>query len=308
MSWFRKYPAFATPLLVLSLVVLAEAWCLHGRRAAARTAWNRLDHARRELRAVTDTQPMPTPENAVQIEADLARVSRTLAALQAELREHGPVAERLSSAKVPEQRPDAFFDIAAFVEAMRDRAQRAGVALKPDERFSFSSYANEVPESGRIAAVFRERLIVQHLLEALMEARPHQLLSVQRERPLATTGGSAAANAGGAPAGRPSGAGSADYFDLDPRVSARVPGLVEATALRVSFTGHTVVLRGLLNRLADFELPLVVRAVEVAPADAVTGGSTPVQPGATPLIARPLSRFTVTVEFIRLAPTPVTAS
>ncbi len=292
MTWLGKYPVFVTALVALGLAVLAEAGGLGERWTAARTARRRAEKLHRELRPLAAAQPEPTAENAARIEAELTRTNQVLAAVRAELMPSGPGADRLGRAATPEHRPEAFFDIAAFVEAMRARAQRAGVILRPDERFGFSSYAHEAPEAGRLAAVFRERLLVQYLLETLLDARPRQLLSVQRERP---------AGAGGRSAAGAVAAGAGDYFDLDPHLSARVPGLVETAAIRLAFTAQTAVLRTLLNKLAECELPVVVRAVEVAPADGPPDASTPARPGATSLIARPWSHFTVTVELITLA-------
>ncbi len=199
-------------------------------------------------------------------------------------------------------------ELAGFVEAMRVRARQAGVNIRSDERFGFSSYAHEAPETAQLAAVFRERLIVQYLLEALLEAQPHQLLSVQRSRPEGKAGvgvtGNLEPKAGrGAP-----GADVADYFEIDPRISARVPGLVEAMAFRVTFTGHTDALRTLLTKLVEFELPVVVRAVEVAPAERPPDVLVTTQTAPAPLVASEWTRFTVTVEFIEpvLSP-PATA-
>jgi len=299
MSWVREYPLFAAALVALSLAVLAEAGFLSERWAVARTARRRGDKMNRELRLLAAIQPEPTSANTARIEAELARTNQALAAAKAELIPPGPAAGRLGSATAPEHRPEAFFDIAAFVEAMSSRAEAAGVFLRPDERFGFSSYANEAPEAGRLAAVLRERRFEQYLLEALIDARPRQLLSVQRERP-SGPGGRSTAN--------PAGVGAADYFDLDPRLSARVPGIVETTAFRLVFTGGTAALRTFLNKLAGLEVPVVVRAVEVAPADGLRGVSASVRPGTTSLIAQPWSRFTVTVEFVVLASNPTPAS
>ena len=299
MSWFREYPWFAAALVALSLAVLAEAGCLGERWAVARTARRRGDKLSRELHSLAAIQPEPTVENTARIAAGLNRANHALVNLRTELIPPGPVASRNASTTAPGNRPDAFFDIATFVEAMRARAQQAGVTLRSDERFGFSSYTNEAPEAGRLALVFRERQCVQYLLETLIDARPRQLLSVQRERPPGPGGGHPA---------NPAAAGAGDYFDLDPHLSVRVPGIVETLAFRVAFTGCTAVLRTLLNQLAGFEVPVVVRAVEVAPADGLPDTSAPVRSGATSLIAQPWSRFTVTVEFIALASTQTPAA
>ena len=65
-----------------------------------------------------------------------------------------------------------------------------------------------------------------------------------------------------------SGSNTPDYFVIDPRVSARVKGYVDTTAFRFVFTSQTAALRNFLNRLASFELPVLVREVEVDAATA----------------------------------------
>jgi hypothetical protein len=124
---------------------------------------------------------------------------------------------------------------------------------------------------------------------------------------------------------------------VDPRASARVPGYLETTAFRISFVGQTASLRSFLNKLASFELPVLVREVEVEPASAneaaepaavadeganaapsvvlaAKPASKPavaaVRPsGAAPIVTKPWCRFTVTVEYIELvAPSVADAS
>jgi hypothetical protein len=180
---------------------------------------------------------------------------------------------------------------------MREHAARRGVRLNQEERFGFADYAHTGPEPEDIPTVFRERCVTEYLLGALFDARPQQLLAVQRERRAA---------AGVRPTGRNSVRGtsvSTDFFEWNPRASARRAKVLEGFALQVSFVGQTVSLRTLLNQLATFELPLVVRAVEVEravmPLDerAVSAAGSE---SIAPLVPLSLSRFTVTVELIEL--------
>jgi hypothetical protein len=297
MDWFRKSPLFFSALIALGLILAGEGWCWFGRARAAGAAQKKYEQKRRELRTLTEVRPALNREVAAEIERDLARTEVALAAMRTELRGRGEAAGLLHDARVPERRPDAYFDIATFVEKMRDRAQAQGVGLKADERFGFAAYANAGPEQELIAPVFRQRLLAQHLLVALFDSRPRQLVSMLRARPL-TKAEQQAGRAGPAPGGE-----SADYFEIDPRVSARVPGFVETTAFRVVFVGPTAALRAWLNRLAAFDLPFVVRAVEVEPAGREAGVPAPAANAATPLVPQSLSRFSVTVEFIDLAST-----
>jgi hypothetical protein len=126
---------------------------------------------------------------------------------------------------------------------------------------------------------------------------------------------------------------SPDYFNLDPRLAAPNPELVTVSAFRLVFTGPTAALRSVLNQLATFELPVIVRTVEVEPAtgeDLSLAGEesspapAPAAPVAAsivlsaagssknavaakpaalpPIVAKSISKFTVTVEFVELVP------
>lgn len=355
MTWYRKNPLFAAALTLCALLVLGEGWLIYDRWEASRAAAKKLVQKEAELMAMRDLTPVPTRPVATAIEADLARGQRAVAAMQAELKGRGPAAERLASAKVPAARTDAYFDLATFVEKTRELAKKNDVEIRPEAaRFGFSLYANEGPKEDRIASVFHQRQVVQFLVESLIEARPRSIFLIQRERALnkaekdaILAAQAAAANgAGGAapepppePApgsGSPAEPESPDIFAIDPRVTARAPGFIDTTPVRIVFTGQTVTLRTFLNKLASFELPVLVREVEVdrataedavvsAPADenaagegadasaapsvvisappkvaAVTAKPTPKVSTIAPIVAKPLSKFTVTVEYLNL--------
>ena len=298
---FSKHPIFAGAMIALSVGIAAEGCFVYVEREAARKARRQLEAKRREWQAIVNAQPAPTDDVAAALEADLARTTRAVAAMRASLTGNGPATLGLANAMVPKATADAFFDIAALVERMRGKAEAAGVAVRPGEHFGFAEFANAGPEPGRIAAIFRERQLVEFLVDALLAAHPRQLVAVARERP-------ADANEAHDPAGRAvdlnaNGSAAEDLFEIDPRISARAPGYVRTTAFRLTFTGQTVVLRTLLNKLAEFELPLVVRAVEVGPEPVDDQGrDDETRAGAVPLVPRSLSRFTVTVEYVDLAP------
>ncbi|RFC50463.1 MAG: hypothetical protein DUW69_000585 [Verrucomicrobia bacterium] len=302
MNWMRTNRVFALVILGLGLLVISESGLLGERWVAAREARRQREKVSRELRALAALQPTPTAENARLIEADRVRTTRTLAELKTVLVPAGSGPAR--ELPVPAHRAEAFFELAEFVEAMRARARQAGVMLRTDERFGFAGYAHEAPESGQIAAVLRERLRMQTLLEALLEAQPHEIISCQRELPVERVGEARRFIPERTLAARAPGVTGEDYFTIDPRISRRAPGLVETAAFRLSFTGRTETLRTLLNRLGELEPPVLVRAVEVTVPDRPRESRHPVGVGTVPLVSSPWSRFTVTVEFINLPAQP----
>jgi hypothetical protein len=365
MHWYRKYPLFASALTLCALLVLGEGWLIYDRFAASRAAQKKLVEREAELMAMKDLVPVPTRPVATAIEADLARARRAVAAMQVELSGRGPAAERLSGAKVPTARTEAYFDLATFVEKTRELAKKNDVEIRPEAaRLGFALYANEGPKEDRIASAFHQRQVVQFVLESLIEARPRSIFSVQRERALnksekdallAAQAAAAAAASGSAPPepppegtagpGSPPEPESPELFVIDPRVTARAYGYIDTTPVRVVFTGQTAVLRSFLNKLASFELPVLVREVEVdrasaeeiaaaavvsaeagnvadaaadtppapsvvlaivpkAPAAPTSGKPLPKVPVAIPIVSKPLSKFTVTVEYLDLVAAP----
>jgi hypothetical protein len=339
MSSLKKYPLFSAALGVCTLVVVGEGWLIYERWKTARETEAKLKAKTSELMNMATLAPAPTKDVAAAIEADLAKGLRALATMRAELSGHGPAAERMASAKVPAIRTDAFFDLATFVEKTRELAKKLEIDVRPEAaRFGFATYANAAPEVDRIAPVFHQRQVAQYLLESLFEAKPRALLSVQRERTLTKTErearDAAIAALNGAPIdGSTVLPGSAepegpDFFELNPGVSARAKDYLDTTAFKIAFTGQTASLRAFLNKLAGFELPVLVREVEVepappeetavvadeaAPATASVAASVVLsaRPAAAkavaakpaapaPIVTKPLSKFTVTVEYIVL--------
>ncbi len=328
MASFKTHSVFYSVIAALGLAAIAGGWGVYDRSSVAKKNAALLAQKRGEQTSLLGSNPAPTEESKTAVEADLRRTEVALSTMREELKGRGPTAAALRSAIVPAEPTDLFFNITTFVEKTREKAQAASIKVKADERFGFSAYASAGPDRELIGQVFRQRQVSEYLLDALIEARPAELVSVQRERPL--TKAEREAIKSGQPISAPRSTGSSqgpsDLFEIDTRISARVAGFVDATAFRLTFNGETESLRSFLNKLATFELPLVVRSVEVEPiAKSQTSATaapaantlssifgTPVAAAAVqaekpkPLVDKTLSKFTVTVELIDLVEAPTT--
>lgn len=297
MSLHRHQLRFVIALVLLAVAFAGLGAGVYLSRRSMRTAEQRLQRQQREWTAVQRISPSPTPTVASALTGDVAQAAATLETLQARLR-GGKRAAALETAKVPVERMDAYFDLASYVERMRASAARHQVAVTADEHFGFSAYANGGPAKDRIPAVFRQRQVLEYLLEELMAVSPLRLEKVER---------------GALSADIPGREAEQDLFAMDPNWSVRVPDFIDTLAFRISFTGETSVLRRWLDRLAKFELPVVVRMVEAAPLKgavrSMMATSQPHSlvlaqetPSPQPLVERSPVRFTVTFEYLQLVP------
>lgn len=304
MDWSKRNSVLIAVLLLCAAGVAVEIHFLWKWREEVRRGQMQLRQRQQERDWLASQQPALSEDNAEAIAADLAAAEKQLAGVRAEL--HGRGGWRT---KPPARSTDAFFAIASFVEQMRALAVRQQIALRPEERFGFASYANEGPDADLLPAVHEQRVVVQHLLETLFEARPRALVAIQRERPLTAAQREArrTGEASAAPsAGRTSGA-AADFFSLDPRLRLNAPGLADGSGYRVEFTGQTQTLRTFLNSLQAYRLPLIVRSVEVEPLPvpaSVPDAEVPAPNAPVPLVTNNLSKFAVTLECVEVLPAP----
>lgn len=332
MASFKSHPFFYTSLLLIGAVTAGEAWLVFSQRSQAAKLTEEIAQKREALDSFARQQPFPSRENVGLVETDRREAEKTRDDIRSLLRATGPTAEKFAAATVPATSTDTWYEINNYVEGVRSAAQKADITLPAENRFGFSLYAREGPTNrDLIPLVFRQKQYAEYLMGVLISAGPREILSLQREHPLTPAEKQAVADA--IAAGQPAPFASSgtsdggDYFTIDPRTSARVPGFVETTPFQMSFVGTTASLRSVLNQLAKFELPVVVRSVEVeslsrpddtrrqterTPVRTAVNLSTEDAPSgetvepAKPLVDQTDSRFVVTVEFISLVDkTPV---
>lgn len=311
MNGFKGNFLLGSVLFLCGITLAAEGWLWREARQQAARALAGLERKKQERDWLARQTPGLSAANEQAIVQDLTQAAKVLAGLRAALQGRGT---KTPPGAPPAKPIDAYFDIAAFVETTRTLAARAQVMLKPDERFGFAAHANEGPATELVPAVYRQRLVAQFLVEALLESHPRALLSVQRERPLTAAQRVQRNQPGptGMPAGTsPASAGrlAADYFEFDAGSSLRLPGRIESEAFRLEFTGQTPALRAFLNSLASGPMPAIVRRVEVERLTAEASATASLPSGApVPLVSQNLSKFAVVVECVELLAAPETST
>lgn len=284
----RRHPGLSLGAVLLGAALLGLGWGVYASRLEMLRTEQRLIRLEREWTGFQRNEAVADPSAVTTLQTRVDHEAARREVLQAALR-GGETGRAWREAKPPIVRTDAYFDLAAFVERMRAAAREAGVGIRAEEQFGFADYRGAGPEPEHIAVVFRQRQMLDHLLSQLFVLGPQRLDRVARTRPT----GAAAAGARMATLGR-------DEFVPDGWTTP-LPGRSSVIACRISFTAQTEVLRRWLNRIAEFDAPLVVRLVEAEPVEPAAGpasGTPAVDSGVVLVVPQSLSQFTVTVEYL----------
>ncbi len=300
MGLIRKNPFFFAALAA-AVVIFAGGLLLFLRAEAARArAAGELELLHGRIAGLLGAAPAPMSPNLEAARANVRELRRQLLLTRADL-QRGARMETIS---------DGVRLMAAIQEHIatyRRRLEEVDPVIEAPETFAFGfpRYARESspPPEHFIPVLDRQRRILAYLVDRLILSGPEQITRVRRETVELEEDG------------------SGPGFRIAPEISARVPGVVDTLAFEVGFTGYTEVLRRFLTELAAFDRPVVVRRVEVRRPRAVAArpdrvdifsifdagsdaGEAPERTRAQrPVIDENLSEFTVTLEFIELAPT-----
>lgn len=351
MAFLKKYPLLVATLAILLAICIAQIVFVYIGWADTDKAHREYEQAQRQLNSLVNAGGQEslalTQVNVEKIQEAVQNGKGLMAEVISGLGGQNKV---LAAETAPANGRDMLFSMQGFVDELRKAASqeddiinpetgltesKAQVDLAPNMYFGFGYYMGadvQPPSDASVPALFQQRQILEYLIRSLYAARPKNqvmtLVSVERE--VVSGEAISAVKDGESRTRRRAGAeksnNTPEVFQINPLVSARVDGAITAMAFRIKFIGYTDALRNFLNQLGKFELPLVVRSVEVQPAaksvatrtrreqnkpagfDALFGGSSttattadgkPFVPKA-PIISENLSEFTVVIEYFSI--------
>ncbi len=317
MSFLKKNLLLCIVVALCLVAMGVGVWMTLKERGELESAQRNSASIEAQLRSLLNADPAPTEENLAAAKMNLSEVQEALAQIRAEL-QSGAVLD------ISEDGVNVIAGIQQYItkfqRAAASHTNEAGEAFPittPNNfAFGFEQFIRQadVPDgAAKVARLDKQRQILDYLMTQLMEAEPHSIDAVRREV-LESTGERAQR-----------------AFTISPNISARVPGAIDTLAFSVTFTGYTDSLRKFLNRLADPDLPIVVRSIEVNRPSVAARESTPTRsrsepsrnifdlfgaetdaPAARsssgaaasdvqkPVIEENVSRFTVILEFIEV--------
>lgn len=277
-------------------------------------AERRVKSAQSHLDSLLYATPSPSESNVSASEQNIADLEAVMAKIREDL-ERGSVMETSTDGVSVMAGIQQFIsDHQRLVsENMDADGEAAPIAIEDDFAFGFDRYLDGATpfESDSVNSdLDKQRQILAYILAKLINSQPEGIEAVERE--LLEIASDEAAKA-------------KDGFIIDEAISARVTEAIDTLAFSVTFSGYTNSLRVFLNNLAEFEMPIVVRSIEVerpkgsetvAAASSSSGGGFDAIFGAfgapdssaaeeetqkqQPVITDTASKFTIVLEFIEI--------
>lgn len=251
MTVLKKNPIFSASVGVCVLAFLGLGYMAFSASGELKTAKKRLKSAERSYMAAAQAEVAPTEGNLAASTANLEELRRQFSVVSGELRKGTRITSTDDGIAVTAAIRDFIRKFQREAAARHEGdVELAEVKLPEDFAFGFEDYYRNpvIPDDPQeVAFLGKQHQILNYTMTKLMAARPTSIQSVEREF-YAAGGGDAAS----------------DGFVIDPAVSAAVPGGINTIAFRVKFTGSSDSLRQFFNNLNTFDLPIVVRSVEVS--------------------------------------------
>lgn len=349
MKFFKENPIFCIVLIVLLLAFAGGVYMDYTAYGKSETHENEEENAQRKLKNALNLKPAPTEAN---LELAKANVAALKEALRQQIETTKGTNPELINDSVPADGTELLFQLRGYRdELMRDAARtipinvnensvadgnipNPGVKIPNDFAFGFSRYLNTgtPPPAAAVKGIYLQKQILDYILDELLDTRPIEIKAVQREYVGTPTAAHRNAAAVASQQAGQSGSGNqqssiTDEFKVG-KETAAVKDVINTMGFRIVFTGYTENLRQFMKSLEDFELPLVVRSVEVKPLessvrggansgtgsrnnrntggglDAIFGSTAPaantaqVQKVQEPVVAENISEYTVVIEYI----------
>ena len=309
MDFFKKNLIFSLAIIVCFLIFCAGSVLTIIESRAIGEAEQEMTSAEARLKNLRFFDPAPSTDNLDASTENVAQLKAALSTIRADLQR----GDRLTTSS------DGIGVMAGVQQYISNYQRRssslvdannepAPISFPQDFAFGFKEYIDEakpLADPKRSAILDQQRQILSYLMDKLIDAKPVSLVSIQREVLEEVESQQ-----------------KGQSFQIDEAISARVPGAIDTLAFELSFTGYTDSLRSLLNDLAKFDLPIVVRSIDIQRPTAskntttvsannnnldsifgVFGGNDEEdapKKAQKPVISENISTFTVVLEFIEI--------
>lgn len=214
------------------------------------------DRTERKLKRMLVASPSPVDENVIASDLNVLKLSEKLESIREEL-ERGLEAEAsIDGVRVAAGIQQYISKFTTLAKSHESEYGPSPIEIPEDFAFGFDRFKLEskVPDDPKeIAMLDKQRDILDFLISELFATHPKGILAIKRQTAKQSDDNDFDDYYG-----------DSSIFNIGSSVTSKVDGAIDTIAFEISFSGKTNTLRGFLNRLAEFERPIVVRSINVS--------------------------------------------
>ncbi|MGJ8648867.1 MAG: hypothetical protein ACSHX4_00785 [Opitutaceae bacterium] len=315
MDFIKKNLALSLLILICLLAFAAGAYLTFAEAGKVDSAQKKINSAEAQLKNLLVASPAPSAQNVAAAEQNVADLVDELEKIRLNLQRGSQMTVSRDGVRVMSSIQQFLSEYQRRAATFTDAEGEVTPLTESNFGFGFELYLEKgepIQDKKANMAMDKQRQILVYLLDKLLTANPTAIKAVERELlEVKKTGKEAKATA-------------QSGFKIASAISARVPGAIDTLAFSITFQGYTDSLRIFINSLAQFDLPIVVRSIEVdRPQGSETvavakpsgggledlfggfGGTSPAsaeepKEDQKPVISENISTFTVVLEFIEI--------
>lgn len=249
---FKKNPVFCIILAICLIAFLGGGFLAFSESGKQAKSLKQLKKASQQYKSAAGAEISPTEENLQASEVNVQELQRLLEIIRGDLRRGARLTSTDDGVRVSTAIQQYITEFQRLADSHTNLEGEAQPVSVPDDfGFGFDEFIDEVvvPDvADEVIFLDKQRQVLSYIMNKLIGSSPSSIDSVARE--------AFQASSDKEPSGK-------SLFKVGEAITAAEPGAIETLGFQVVFTGDTASLRTFLNDLNKFDLPIVVRSIEV---------------------------------------------
>lgn len=208
------------------------------------------------LKRTLAASPSPVVDNVTTSDLNVLKLSEKLQAIREELERGEEVKASIDGVRVAAGIQQYISKYTTYAKSHESEYGPSPIEIPQDFAFGFDRFKLEskVPaDAVEIAMLDKQRDILDFLMGELYATHPKAVLAVKRQSAKQSESNEFDEYYG-----------DLSIFKIGSSVTSKVEGAIDTIPFEISFSGKTNTLRDFLNRLAEFNRPIVVRSINVS--------------------------------------------
>ncbi len=217
---------------------------------------NSFNRTEKSLKRTLAASPSPVVDNVTASDLNVLKLSEKLQAIREELERGEEVKASIDGVRVAAGIQQYISKYTTYAKSHESEYGPSPIEIPQDFAFGFDRFKLEskVPaDAVEIAMLDKQRDILDFLMGELYATHPKAILAVKRQSAKQSESNEFDEYYG-----------DLSIFKIGSSVTSKVEGAIDTIPFEISFSGKTNTLRDFLNRLAEFNRPIVVRSINVS--------------------------------------------